>query len=232
MRAEGVTADVPAHLPVPRARDEISRLAVTLNDMLARLHAAFEHERRFVADASHELRTPLALLRTELELALRRPRSPQELESAIRSAAEETERLSGLAEDLLTIARADQGSLPLRRRPTDTSELLTGVAGRYRRRAAELRRTVRANADNAFVIDLDDTRIEQALANLVENALLYGAGDVELFAARNNGDVRAARRRPRAGISAHSSSARSTASAAPTRRAAMAAPVSASRSSA
>ena len=83
-----------AHLPVPRARDEISRLAVTLNDMLARLQAAFEHERRFVADASHELRTPLALLRTELELALRRPRSPQELESAIRSAAEETERLS------------------------------------------------------------------------------------------------------------------------------------------
>ena len=187
VRAEGVTADVPAHLPVPRARDEISRLAVTLNDMLARLHAAFEHERRFVADASHELRTPLALLRTELELALRRPRSPQELESAIRSAAEETERLSGLAEDLLTIARADQGSLPLRSRPTDTVELLTGVASRYRRRAAELKRTVRANADNAFVIDLDDTRIEQALANLVENALLYGAGDVELFAARNNG---------------------------------------------
>ena len=61
--------------PCLAARDEISRLAETLNDMLARLHAAFEHERRFVADASHELRTPLALLRTELELALRRPRT-------------------------------------------------------------------------------------------------------------------------------------------------------------
>jgi signal transduction histidine kinase len=189
VRAEGVTADVPAHLPVPRARDEISRLAVTLNDMLARLHAAFEHERRFVADASHELRTPLALLRTELELALRRPRSPQELEAAIRSAAEETERLSGLAEDLLTIARADQGSLPLRLRPTDTSELLTGIAGRYRRRAGDLHRTVRANADRAFVIDVDAQRIERALANLVENALVYGAGDVELFAAPNDATV-------------------------------------------
>jgi signal transduction histidine kinase len=188
-RAEGVTASVPAHLPVPRAHDEISRLAVTLNDMLGRLHAAFEHERRFVADASHELRTPLALLRTELELALRRPRSPQELEAAIRSAAEETERLSGLAEDLLTIARADQGSLPLRRRPTDTSELLIGVAGRYRLRAAHLQRTVRANADAAFVVNLDEARVDQALANLVENALLYGAGEVELFAARKNGAV-------------------------------------------
>ncbi len=189
VRAEEVTASGPAHLPVPLARDEISRLAVTLNDMLARLHAAFEHERRFVADASHELRTPLALLRTELELALRRPRSPQELEAAIRSAAEETERLSGLAEDLLTIARADQGSLPLRRRPTDTSELLIGIAGRYRGRASELQRAVRASAEDAIVVDLDEARIDQALANLVENALLYGAGEIELFAARRNGTV-------------------------------------------
>ena len=189
LRAERVTASAPAHLPVPRARDEISRLAATLNEMLARLHAAFEHERRFVADASHELRTPLALLRTELELALRRPRSPQELEAAIRSAAEETERLSGLADDLLTIARADQGSLPLRRRPTDTSELLIGVAGRYGRRAAELHRTVRARTDNAIVVSLDEARIDQALSNLVENALVYGAGDVELFAASQNGMV-------------------------------------------
>ncbi len=188
-RAADVTASVPAHLPVPRARDEISRLALTLNDMLARLHASFEHERRFVADASHELRTPLALLRTELELALRRPRSQQELEAAIRSAAEETERLSGLAEDLLTIARADQGSLPIRRRPIETSELLNATADRYRRRGAELQRTVRATRDGGTVIDVDEVRVGQALANLVENALAYGAGDVELFAMRRNGVV-------------------------------------------
>ena len=113
--AAAITASVPGRrLPVPRSRDEISRLAETLNDMLARLEASFEHERRFVADASHELRTPLALLRTELELALRRPRSREELENALRSAAEETERLTRLAEDLLLIARADQGSLPVR----------------------------------------------------------------------------------------------------------------------
>jgi len=187
-RAGAVTASAPAHLPVPRARDEISRLAVTLNDMLARLHASFEHERRFVADASHELRTPLALLRTELELALRRPRSAPELEAAIRSAAEETERLSRLADDLLTIARADQGSLPLRRTRTDTSTLLDGVAARYSRRAAELQRAVRASGA-AEVVDADEARLDQALSNLVENALAYGSGEVELFTARRNGIV-------------------------------------------
>ena len=109
---------------MPPAGDEISRLAQTLNEMLARLQAAVEHERRFVADASHELRTPLALLRTELDLALRRPRSREELESALRSAADETQRLSRLAEDLLLIARADQGPLPIRQEDVAVEDLL------------------------------------------------------------------------------------------------------------
>ena len=107
-----------ARLPEPRSRDELFRLAETLNEMLARLESAVEHERRFVDDASHELRTPLALLRTELELALRRPRSKQELERALRSAAEESDRLGRLAEDLLLFARYDQGLLPLRQSST------------------------------------------------------------------------------------------------------------------
>ena len=80
--------------------------------MLARLESALERERRFVADASHELRTPLAMLRAELDLALRRERTPEELDKAVRSAAEETERLSRLAEDLLVLARAEGGKLP------------------------------------------------------------------------------------------------------------------------
>ena len=106
----------PAALPVPPSRDEISRLATTLNEMLARLEAAFEHERRFVADASHELRTPLALLRTELELALRRPRTRDGARGrAPLGRARRRERLSRLADDLLLIARADQGALPIRR---------------------------------------------------------------------------------------------------------------------
>src|SRR5690242_11716863 len=84
-------------LPVPEANDEIGRLGRTLNEMLDRLDAAFARERSFVSDASHELRTPLAILRTELELALRGERDREELEAAVRSAAEETDRLSALA---------------------------------------------------------------------------------------------------------------------------------------
>ncbi len=178
-RAAAVTAERPSRLPVPRSRDEVSRLALTLNEMLARLQAAFEHERRFVSDASHELRTPLALLRTELELALRRPRSREELEQALRSAAEETERLSRLAEDLLLIARADQGALPIRRERVAAGELLATVAGRFAARAREHGRELRAE-DAGVVVDVDPTRVEQALGNLVENALLYGAGPVVL----------------------------------------------------
>jgi len=130
-RAAAVSATAPGRLPVPSSRDEISRLATTLNEMLARLEAAFEHERQFVANASHELRTPLAMLRTELELALRRPRTHDELHDAVQSAAQETDRLSQLAEDLLLIARADQGALPLRTEPIDVGELLSTVTERF-----------------------------------------------------------------------------------------------------
>jgi two-component system, OmpR family, sensor kinase len=187
-RAEAVTAGEPSRLPVPPARDEVSRLALTLNDMLARLQAAFEHERRFVADASHELRTPLALLQTELELALRRPRSHEELERALRSAAEETHRLSRLADDLLLIARADQGPLPLRREVVSASDLLTDAAGRFAHRAGSLERELRVEPSGLFV-DADPLRTSQALVNLLDNALAHGEGTVELTAEDRDGYV-------------------------------------------
>ena len=109
--------------------------------MLDRVEAAFERERTFVADASHELRTPLAILKTELELALRRGRTNDELVEALRSAAEETDRLVALAEDLLVIARSDQGQLPIRREELRVAEVLQRVRDRHApaatKRAAE-----------------------------------------------------------------------------------------------
>ena len=84
-------------LPVPESADELARLGETLNEMLGRLEAALTRERTFVADASHELRSPLAVLRTEIDLALRRGRSPEELRAALESAGEETDRLVRLA---------------------------------------------------------------------------------------------------------------------------------------
>jgi signal transduction histidine kinase len=173
---------------VPAARDEVARLAATLNDMLARLHDAFEHERRFVADASHELRTPLALLRTELDLALRRPRSHEELQDALRSAAEETQRLSRLADDLLLIARADQGSLPVRRERIAVDDLLADAQTRFRTRAEALGRAIRVER-SGLQVDADPVRVGQALVNLVDNALTHGRGTVALEAEEKNGAV-------------------------------------------
>ena len=187
-RAAAITARTPERrLPVPPAKDDLSRLARTLNDMLARLAAALEHERRFVDDASHELRTPLALLRTEVEIALRQPRSQAELEQALRSVAEETERLSQLAEDLLLIARSDNGELPIRREHVSAEELMSTVAKRFALRALERDSSVSVEAAPGAMLDADALRIEQALGNLVENALMHGAGAVVL-AARVEGD--------------------------------------------
>ena len=182
-RAAAISAETPGlRLPVPRSRDEIARLALTLNEMLGRLESSIEHERRFVADASHELRTPLALLRTELELALRRPRSHAELEAALRSAAEETERLTRLAEDLLLIAHSDQSGLPVRPERTDAESLLRDAAGRFGAKAAEQGRGLRVLDAPGLVVLADPARIEQALGNLIENALAHGGGTVELAA--------------------------------------------------
>ena len=168
-------------LPVPPTHDEIARLGETLNDMLARLEAAFARERTFVADASHELRTPLSILKAELELAVREGRSPEELRAALESAAEETDRLVRLAEDLLVIARLDQGRLALRPSDLDAADLLAAVAARFDPRAGE--RGVRvADGDGVVVVRGDRARLEQALGNLVDNALRHGGGEVVLEA--------------------------------------------------
>ncbi|WP_028062316.1 sensor histidine kinase [Solirubrobacter soli] len=188
--AAAVTAaGTSERLPVPPTNDEIGRLGRTLNEMLARLEVAFKRERAFVSDASHELRTPLAILRTELELALRGTHTKEELEDALRSAAEEAERLSSLAEDLLVIARSDQGRLPVHPEPLVAGEVLQRVAGRFQTRAKVERRPITADPSEGVSLNADPARIEQALANLVDNALTYGHGNVVLSARRENGCV-------------------------------------------
>jgi heavy metal sensor kinase len=187
--AEISAARPQQRLPVPPTDDEVGRLGRTLNEMLERLGEALEHERAFVADASHELRTPLAILRTELELALAKGRSPEELRAALASAAEETDRLTQLSEDLLTIAQTERGELPLRLSRLELKETLDNVARRFERRAGEDGREIGVSATSSLALDADRLRLDQAIGNMVDNALRYGAGPIDLEASVGDGAV-------------------------------------------
>ncbi len=189
-RAAEISAETPGErLPVPRTRDELERLGETLNEMLERLEDALERERDFVADAGHELRTPLALLRTELELALRHGESADELREALRKSTAEVDRLAQLAEDLLLIARADRGKLPLSIETLEAEDLLSSVVSRFQWRAEESARPLAHDAAPGLLIQGDRVRLEQALGNLVDNALRHGGGRVSLRAVTVNGTV-------------------------------------------
>jgi len=189
-RAAAISAERPGErLPVPQTRDEVERLGETLNAMLARLEAALVRERSFVADAGHELRTPLALLRTELELALRHGEGVEELRQALRRSSEEVDRLAQLAEALLLIARSDQGQLALQLDELEPADLLDSIVTRFEWRAREAGRPISASAARGLRLRGDRMRLEQALGNLVENALRHGEGEVKLSAAGRDGVV-------------------------------------------
>jgi two-component system, OmpR family, sensor kinase len=189
-RAASISAATAGErLPVPQTHDEIQRLGDTLNAMLARLEAGIERERGFVADAGHELRTPLTLLRTELELALRHADSADDLREAVRRSSIEVDRLVQLAEDLLLMAQSHAGRLALRIEPLDTADLLASTASRFEWRALETGRTIALDAGGDTPLRGDRVRLEQALGNLIDNALRHGSGDVELCSARVGGSV-------------------------------------------
>jgi heavy metal sensor kinase len=187
-RAAEISASrLEERLPVPPSGDELTRLGETLNAMLGRLEDAVERERAFVADASHELRSPLASLRAELELASKGGRSPDELRAAIASARDEADRVSHIADDLLLIARSEQGRLSLRAEATDVGDVLETVARRFGDRAQAVGRQVRVDTDEPSVVLADRLRLEQALGNLVDNALRHGGGEVVLSARAHDG---------------------------------------------
>ncbi len=176
-------------LPVPGARDEVRRLAETLNEMLDRLRGSFERERRFVADASHELRTPVAVLKTELEGALRAGGHRPEVREALVAAIEECDHLAQLADDLLVVARAAEGGLPVRAEELRARAVLEGVRRRFEDRADGRGRRIEVDAPDDLTLHADPGRMRQALGNLVDNALRYGDGEVTLSARAVDGSV-------------------------------------------
>jgi signal transduction histidine kinase len=171
--AAGISGSDPTgRLPVPQTDDTLARLAVTLNSTFDRLQEALERERRFVDDASHELRTPLTILKAEVDLALAGERSEVELRTALASASAEVNHLVRIAEDLLVLARAEHGRIPVRREPVS-----------LRRIVEESRRALAATAaaDGVTLVseaadvdaDVDRTRVRQALDNLIGNAIRH-----------------------------------------------------------
>ena len=164
-------------LPVPPTHDEITALATTLNEMLDRVAGARRTQRAFVADAAHELRSPLATMRTQLEVATRLGeggRLPDDL-------LPEVARLSGLVEDLLLLARADDGGTPT---PSVTGAVeLGGLVDEVSARYATARVPVRSGVASGLVtvsVDASYDDLYRALTNLVDNAVRHASSEVEL----------------------------------------------------
>ena len=171
---------------------EYQRLGQVLNTMLGRLQRSFEAQRRFTADASHELRSPLTAMRGELELAIRRERSPEEYRRVLSSTLEEVQRLSRITEDLLILARSDAGAVRPRLESTDLAQLAARVLERLGTRARG--KGVRTSLERSGpTLTLGDPgMLEQVLWNLAENAVKFtpGGGAVHLAVAGEPGTVR------------------------------------------
>jgi two-component system, OmpR family, sensor kinase len=188
--AEAVSISEPERrLTVPSTGDEVARLGESLNRMLGRLETALDRERRFVDDASHELRTPVAALKAELELALVRSRTREELEAAVRRAAADSETLARLTEDLLILARADRGRLPVRPEAVDLGSLVREAELAFAARASEAGVRLDATVEDGRGARLDPLRVRQALSNLLDNALRHTPpeGRVRVAATRSDG---------------------------------------------
>jgi heavy metal sensor kinase len=172
--AERITSrNLSERLPASKTGDEIERLSVGLNRMIARLDESFQHIHRFSADASHELRTPLTILRGELEAAVQQPQITPELRETLGSALEETERLSRIVESLMAIARLDAGEAKVERAHFDLAELTSGTTEQMRLLAEDKNIALRCEAKQHVRVEGDRSRLKQVIVNLVDNAIKY-----------------------------------------------------------
>ena len=175
---------VELHRRVPddAADREIAELGSTMNRMLGRLEVAQDRQRRFVSDASHELRSPVAAIRQHAEVVLAHPEQTTAVELAEVVLAEDL-RVQRLVEDLLLLARADEGTLPTSRRPVDVDDLVFEEADRLRSGG---RVRVDVSAVNAGRVDGDAKHLHRALRNLADNALRHAESTVR-FAVDDDG---------------------------------------------
>lgn len=167
--------DLVERVPVPESRDEIARLAVTMNHMLDRLESSAVAQRQFVADASHELKSPLASMRASLDVA-QASTSGDVWAVTEPVLSDEVDRMTRLVADLLLLAKADEGALSMRHVDVDLDDL---VADEVRRLRAQTALTVTTRIDPVRVVG-DPARLAQALRNLVDNAARFSHAQIRL----------------------------------------------------
>jgi heavy metal sensor kinase len=172
--AERITSrNLGEMLPVAQTGDELERLSVALNRMIARLDESFQHIHRFSADASHELRTPLTILRGELEAAAQQRQITHELRETLGSALEETERLSRIVESLMVISRLDAGEARVELAHFDLAELTSSTTEQMRLLAEDKNIALSCEAERRVKVEGDRARLKQVIVNLVDNAIKY-----------------------------------------------------------
>src|SRR6267154_1692214 len=177
-------------LAEPLMKDELGRLAETLNQMMTRLERSFTALRRFTADASHELKTPLTVLRAGVERAITRPDLAPETLAPLEETLQEVNRMTELLESLLTLARADEGRADLHREAVDLRDIVAdvGETGELLAEHAGVRIDIRLPSA-PLVLPVDRSRIRQLALNLIENAVKYTprGGQVSVELGTNDG---------------------------------------------
>jgi heavy metal sensor kinase len=172
--ANRITAtDLHQRVDVANPNDELGRLAQTFNALIDRLQKAIEEMRRFTADAAHELRTPLAVLRSGIDVALRAPRTAQEYRQALEAAADEADRLTRLADQLLFLSRQAAGMMQLDREEMRLDALVKDVAEQFAGRTEEAGVTLVVEPLDPWTVRGDDIRLSQVFYNVLENAIKY-----------------------------------------------------------
>src|SRR5712664_2642256 len=161
-------------LAEPLVKDELGRLAETLNQMMTRLERSFAALRRFTADASHELKTPLTVLRAGVERAITTPNLPQDTLATLEETLQEIKRMTELLEALLTLARADEGRAELHREPVDLRDIIAeaGETGELLAEHAGVGIEIRLPLE-PVVVPVDRSRVHQLALNLITNAVKY-----------------------------------------------------------